>query len=275
MTSISSMIDAAVTYLQSRVAGPAPVAGIILGSGLGTLADKIETTDVIPYSEIPGFPVSTAMGHKGNFIFGSIGGKRVVAMQGRNHYYEGYPMEKVTMGVRVMAKLGIKFLFVSNAAGATNPSYRIGDPIILKDHINFLPNPLIGPNLDEFGDRFPDMTCAYDLELQDLASRIGMDLGVSLARGVYVANSGPSYETPAEIRFYRMIGADLVGMSTVPEVIVARHCGIRVFGMSVVTNIANLTNEAKVLNDGEDVLKQAGIAAGLMAELFSRMIAEI
>lgn len=269
------MIDAAADYIKSRVQGPAPLAGIILGSGLGTLADRIEATHVIPYSEVPCFPVSTAMGHKGNFIIGSLGGKPVIAMQGRIHFYEGYPMDKVTMGVRIMARLGIKYLFVSNAAGAINPSYRIGDPIILKDHINLLPNPLIGPNLDEFGERFPDMTCAYDLELQDLASRIGMDLGVSLARGVYLANSGPSYETPAEIRFYRSIGADLVGMSTVPEVIVARHCGIKVFGMSVVTNIANFTNEAKVLNDGEDVLKQAGIAAGLMAELFSRMIAEI
>ena len=268
-------IDEAAGFISSRIPGQKPYAGIILGSGLGTLADRIEDITVIPYSEVPGFPVSTAMGHKGNFIIGRLGGKCVIAMQGRIHFYEGYPMEKVTLGVRIMARLGIGFLFVSNAAGAINQSYSIGEPIILRDHINLLPNPLIGPNLDDSGARFPDMTCAYDLELQDLATSIGLTLGKSLARGVYLANSGPSYETPAEIRFYRTMGADLVGMSTVPEVIVARHSGIRVFGMSVVTNLANFANEAKVLNDGEDVLKQAGIATGLMAELFSRMIAEI
>lgn len=265
------IFDAA-EYIQQLIPGKKPVAGIVLGSGLGKLADKIENPVVIPYKEIPGFPESTAIGHKGNFIFGRLGGKDVIAMQGRFHYYEGYPMELVTIGIRVMKVLGIEYLFVSNAAGGCNPDYKVGDLVIIRDHISMLPNPLIGPNLEEFGARFPDMTCAYDLKLQAVAEGILSEMGVSPKKGVYFASSGPTYETPAEVRFFHNIGADLVGMSTVPEVIVARHCGIKVFGMSVVTNISNFHNIEKNFNDGDDVVKQADLAADKMSRLFSSMI---
>ena len=184
-------------------------------------------------------------------------------------------MDLVTIGIRVMKCLGITYLFVSNAAGCCNPDYKVGDLVIIKDHINMLPNPLVGPNMAEFGPRFPDMTCAYDLELQNRAQQIGIEMGVSLHRGVYFGSTGPTYETPAEIRFFHLVGADLVGMSTIPEVIVARHCGLRVFGMSVATNIANTLNEEHNLNDGSDVVRQADLAAIRMSELFRRMVASL
>ncbi|MBQ6557640.1 MAG: purine-nucleoside phosphorylase [Bacteroidales bacterium] len=268
-------INHAARYLKSCIGGEIPTIGIVLGSGLGKLADEIKNPTIIPYRDVPEFPVSTAIGHKGNFIYGDLGGKKIIAMQGRLHFYEGYPMELVTLGVRVMKLLGIKFLFVSNAAGGVNFDYHVGDLVIIKDHINMMPNPLIGPNLSDFGPRFPDMTCAYDLELQQLAERIGIQMGLNLRKGVYFGSTGPTYETPAEIRFFREVGADLVGMSTIPEVIVARHCGIRVFGMSVVTNEANTRNVPKNFNDGDDVVKQAGIAADNMSKLFRRMIEEL
>ena len=262
-------------YLKEKTGGMKPVAGIVLGSGLGKLAETIENPVVIPYKDIPGFPVSTAVGHKGNFIFGKLGGKVVVAMQGRFHYYEGYPMENVTIGVRVMKTLGVEYLFVSNAAGACNQDYKVGDLIIIRDHINLMPNPLIGPNIEEFGERFPDMTCAYDLQIQALAESLCPELGIPVKKGVYLASTGPTYETPAEVRFYHSIGADLLGMSTVPEVIVARHCGLRVFGMSVVTNMSNFLNAEKNYNDGNDVVKQANLASERMTALFTRMIAAL
>ena len=262
----------AADYIRQQTGGYTPIVGIVLGSGLGRLADRIEQPVVIPYRDIPGFPVSTAVGHKGNFIIGRLGGKTVIAMQGRFHYYEGYPMDLVTIGVRTMAVLGVQDLFVSNAAGGANPDFRVGDLVIIRDHISMFPNPLIGPNLEEMGPRFPDITCAYDLNLQALAESCAAEMGISLRKGVYFGSTGPTYETPAEVRFYRTVGADLLGMSTVPEVIVARHCGLRVFGMSVVTNCANTDNQPKNLNDGDDVVKQAGIAADLMSELFRRMI---
>ncbi len=268
-------INHAARYLKSCIGGETPTIGIVLGSGLGKLADEIKNPTIIPYRDVPEFPVSTAIGHKGNFIYGDLGGKKIIAMQGRLHFYEGYPMELVTLGVRVMKLLGIEFLFVSNAAGGVNFDYHVGDLVIIKDHINMMPNPLIGPNLSDFGPRFPDMTCAYDLELQQLAERIGIQMGLNLRKGVYFGSTGPTYETPAEIRFFREVGADLVGMSTIPEVIVARHCGIRVFGMSVVTNEANTRNVPKNFNDGDDVVKQAGIAADNMSKLFRRMIEEL
>ena len=265
----------AADYIRQQTGGYAPVAGIVLGSGLGRLADRIENPVVIPYRDIPGFPVSTAVGHKGNFIIGLLGGKTVIAMQGRFHYYEGYPMDLVTIGVRTMAVLGVKFLFVSNAAGACNPDFRVGDLVIIRDHISMFPNPLIGPNLDEMGPRFPDMTCAYDQELQQLALDCAAQLGFEPRKGVYFGSTGPTYETPAEVRFYRTVGADLLGMSTVPEVIVARHCGLRVFGMSVVTNCANFDNVQGKANDGDDVVKQADAAAERMTTLFTAMIAAL
>lgn len=265
-------IHGAASFIKEQLDGRVPCAGIVLGSGLGKLADKIENPIVIPYRAIPGFPVSTAIGHKGNFVFGELGGKFVVAMQGRFHFYEGYQMDLVTLPVRVMKALGIEYLFVSNAAGGCNPDFEVGDLMIIKDHISMFQNPLIGPNLDEFGTRFPDMTCAYDLEIIAKAEAIAADMGIKLRKGVYFGSSGPTYETPAEVRFFRIIGADAVGMSTIPEVIVARHCGLRVFGMSVITNKSNFDNIEKNLNDGDDVVKAADAAADRMSALFSRII---
>ncbi|MDO4213114.1 MAG: purine-nucleoside phosphorylase [Bacteroidales bacterium] len=265
-------IGIAADYIKEKFSGNVPTVGIVLGSGLGRLADIIEDQVVIPYKTIPRFPVSTAIGHKGNFIFGKLGGKWVLAMQGRFHYYEGYDMELVTMGIRVMKVLGVEYLLVSNAAGGCNPEYKVGDLVIIKDHINTLPNPLIGKNFDEFGPRFLDMTTAYDLELQDMAAEIMSDMGLKVFRGVYFGSTGPTYETPAEVRFYRLIGADLLGMSTIPEVIVGRHCGLRVFGVSVVTNEANTQNNVKTINDEEDVVVQANMSADKMTTLFIKMI---
>ena len=262
----------AAAFLSESLQGRVPVAGIILGSGLGSVADSIEDQLIIPYKEIPGYPVSTAIGHKGNFIFGRLGGHFVMAMQGRFHYYEGYPMELVTLSIRVMKLLGVEYLLVSNAAGAANPTFHVGDMVIIKDHINTMPNPLIGPNLDEFGPRFPDMTCAYDLELRGRVKEIAAKLGYKVQEGVYFGSTGPTYETPAEVRFYRSVGADMLGMSTVPEVIVARHCGLRVFGMSVITNVANTDTVAKVLNDGADVVFQADQATAKVSRLFIELI---
>ncbi|MCQ2181856.1 MAG: purine-nucleoside phosphorylase [Bacteroidales bacterium] len=268
-------IHAAADYVRTRIGDAEPVAGIVLGSGLGKLADSIADPIVIPYGEVPDLPISTAIGHKGNFIVGTLGGKTVIAMQGRFHYYEGYSMDQVTMGIRVMASLGIRYLFVSNAAGACNQSYKVGDLAIIKDHINLIPNPLIGPNMEEFGPRFPDMTCPYDSELIAKARDIASELGISLQEGVYLGSTGPTYETPAEVRFYKAIGADLLGMSTIPEVIVARHCGIRVFGMSVVTNVSNTETTSKVLNDGDDVIVQADLAATRMCALFTNLLSTL
>lgn len=249
--------------------------GIVLGSGLGKLADKITSPVTIHYRDIPGFPVSTAVGHKGNYIAGTLGGKKVIAMQGRIHYYEGYPMDLVTLPIRVMKLLGVKWLFVSNAAGGVNYDFHIGDLMIIKDHINFLPNPLIGPNLDEFGPRFPDMTRPYDPSLIALAKRIAAEMGISLKEGVYFGGTGPTYETPSEYKFIRTIGGDATGMSTIPEVIVARHSGIPVFGMSVITNEAHDDYSADYVNDGDAVVRAADEAAGKMSELFERIIAAL
>lgn len=265
-------IREAADYIRRRIGEKVPETGIILGSGLGQLADQIEAVEVIPYVEIPYFAQSTAIGHKGNFIFGYLSGKFVCAMQGRFHYYEGYPMETVTLPVRVMKFLGVNTLFVSNAAGGLNRTYSIGDLMIIKDHINTLPNPLIGVNMSDFGERFPDLTVAYDLGLIASAEQIAQELGLLVRKGVYLANSGPSYETPAEVRYYLNIGADAVGMSTVPEVIVARHCGMRVFGMSVITNVSNVENTEAFLNDGDEVVRIADAAADRMALIFGKMI---
>ena len=262
----------AAEYIAAKLDGRKPFAGIVLGSGLGRLADKIENPTVIPYKDIPGFPVSTAVGHKGNFIAGELGGKFVVAMQGRFHYYEGYPMELVTLPIRVMKVLGIQYLFVSNAAGGVNFDFKVGDLMVITDHINHLPNPLIGPNMAEFGPRFPDMTRPYDMRLRKMAFEIGEELGINLKSGVYFAGTGPSYETPAEYKYFRMIGADAVGMSTIPEVIVARHSDIPVFGMSVITNEAHDDYTEDYVNDGDDVVEAANAAAVKMTSLFTRII---
>lgn len=265
----------AADYIAARLGERKPFAGIVLGSGLGKLADKIENPIVIPYKEIPGFPVSTALGHKGNFIAGELGGKFVVAMQGRFHYYEGYPMELVTLPIRVMKVLGISYLFVSNAAGGVNFDFKVGDLMIITDHINHLPNPLVGPNLEEFGPRFPDMTRPYDPALRNRALQIAEELGITLKQGVYFAGTGPSYETPAEYKYFRMIGADAVGMSTIPEVITARHSSIPVFGMSVITNEAHDDYAEDYVNDGDDVVVAANAATDRMTLLFTKIIASL
>ena len=265
-------INEAVEFLKDKFSGQKPFAGIVLGSGLGKLAYKLEDPITIKYSDIPHFAVSTALGHMGNFILGKLGGKLVLAMQGRFHYYEGYPMSKVTLPIRVMVKLGIQYLFVSNAAGGVNFDYKVGDLMIIKDHINLLPNPLIGPNLDEFGPRVPDMTRPYEPALIRMAKEIGVQEGFELKEGVYLASSGPTYETPSEYKFYRGAGADAVGMSTIPEVIVARHSSVPVFGMSVITNEAHDDYAEDYVNDGADVVKAADAAADKMTTLFTKII---
>lgn len=257
-------------YLRSKVADMPHVA-IILGTGLGPIADIIENKTVIPYKEIPNFPVSTVQGHSGNFIFGELGGKRVMAMQGRFHYYEGYTMKQVTFPVRVMAVLGIKYLFVSNASGGINTSFRVGDLMVITDHINLMPNPLIGANMDKFGPRFSDMHNCYDKDIIAKATAIAERENIKLQYGVYVGTTGPSFETQAEYRYFKAIGGDAAGMSTVPEVIVARHMSVPVFGMSVITN-CGLSDE---IGDHEDVQRQGKKAGLRMAKLFVELIKQL
>nr|MDH3099159.1 purine-nucleoside phosphorylase [Bacillus velezensis] len=216
-----------------------PKIGLILGSGLGVLADEIEGAVKLTYETIPDFPVSTVEGHAGQLVMGTLEGVQVIAMQGRFHYYEGYSMDQVTFPVRVMKALGVESLVVTNATGGINTEFRAGDLMIITDHINFTgTNPLIGPNEAEFGPRFPDMSEAYDKELSGLAEKTADELGIPVQKGVYTAVTGPSYETPAEVRFLRTMGSDAVGMSTVPEVIVANHAGMRVLGISCISNAA-------------------------------------
>jgi len=211
--------------------------GIILGTGLGGLVNEIEITTTIPYNDIPNFPVSTVEGHAGRLIFGILGNKKVMALQGRFHYYEGYSMQQVTFPVRVMQQMGIKYLFVSNATGGLNPDFKVGDIMVINDHINFFPeHPLRGPNIAELGPRFPDMSRVYDERLRYTAKLISLENNFNLKEGVYVGVSGPTFETPAEYLMFRKLGGDVVGMSTVPEVIVARHAGMKVFGISIITD---------------------------------------
>jgi purine-nucleoside phosphorylase len=232
-------IQGAVEYIQSQLEIK-PTIGLILGSGLGDLAEQIENPTIIPYGDIPYFPVSTVEGHKGQFVVGQLGKQKVIAMQGRFHYYEGYGMEDVVLPVRVLKKLGVEYLIVTNAAGAVNESFELGDLMIITDHINFMgDNPLIGKNLDTFGPRFPDMSEAYNQELVHKIETWGQELGMTMRKGVYCAMSGPTYETPAEVRMVRTLGADAVGMSTVPEVITAVHSGLKVMGISCMTNMAS------------------------------------
>jgi purine-nucleoside phosphorylase len=234
----SEKIYGAAEFLKQKYRNQ-PKIGLILGSGLGVLADEIENPVKIPYREIPGFPVSTVEGHAGQLVFGVLSGVEVVAMQGRFHYYEGYSMDKVTFPVRVMKAIGVESLIVTNAAGGVNESFSAGDLMIITDHINFTgTNPLIGPNDPKLGVRFPDMSEAYTKELRTLAKEVASRLSIDVKEGVYFGFSGPVYETPAEIRMVRVLGGDAVGMSTVPEVIVARHSGMKVLGISCISNMA-------------------------------------
>ena len=224
------------TFIQKETGFKAD-AGIILGTGLGGLVNEIEIAQTLKYADIPNFPLSTVDGHKGQLIFGKLGGRNIMAMQGRFHYYEGYTMNEVTFPVRVMNDLGIKMLFVSNASGGLNPGFKVGDVMMITDHINmFGNNPLLGSNINELGTRFPDMSQAYDLHLRNLARKIAFKNHIDLKEGVYVGVPGPTFETPAEYKMFRILGGDAIGMSTVPEVIVARHMGMNVFGISIITD---------------------------------------
>jgi len=251
-----------------------PEIGIILGSGLGMLAEDIEDKVIIPYKNIPYFPVSTVEGHKGQLVLGYLSGKQVICMQGRFHYYEGYNMESVVYPVRVMQMLGVSKLIVTNSAGGINTDFKPGDLMLIEDHINLMgTNPLIGKNYDVFGRRFPDMTQAYDRQLINVAIQAADSMAIRLKKGVYAAMTGPSYETPAEIRYLRTIGADAVGMSTVPEVIVANHAGMKILGISCITNMAAGILD-KPLNH-EEVVEIANQAATQMVKLLKKVIEKL
>jgi purine-nucleoside phosphorylase len=269
-------IDRIADFVRSKTSYH-PQVGIILGSGLGAIAASVEFATIIPYQDIPEWPVSTVIGHQGHLVIGQLEGKEVIVMQGRVHFYEGYSIHQVALPVRVLQRLGIEILFVTNAAGAVNPNFSPGDLMLITDHINLIGmaglNPLRGPNIDALGTRFPDMSRAYDLALLDLARKVVSEENLVLNEGVYVCLAGPSFETPADLRFLRIIGADAVGMSTVPEVITARHGGIRVLGISGISNKANLDGETittheEVLHAGETLApKLTALIKGVLRRL--------
>ena len=262
-------IQETASWLKERMT-TSPKTAIILGTGLGQLASEITDSYEFPYQDIPNFPVSTVEGHSGKLIFGKLGGKDIMAMQGRFHYYEGYDMKEVTFPERVMYELGIETLFVSNASGGMNPSFQIGDLMIIDDHINFFPeHPLHGKNFPT-GPRFPDMHEAYDKRLRQLADNIAKEKNIRVVHGVYVGVQGPTFETPAEYAMYHRLGGDAVGMSTVPEVIVARHCGIKVFGMSIITDLGIEGKPVEVSH--EEVQEAANKAQPLMTEIMREII---
>lgn len=266
-------IDEAAGHVRSEV-DARPEVGVVLGTGLGALVDDIEIGHVLDYAAIPHFPVSTVESHSGRLIFGDLEERPIVAMQGRFHYYEGYTLEQVTFPIRVMQRLGVDTLIVSNACGGMNPVYRRGDLMRIDDHINLIgDNPLRGPNLDELGPRFPDMSEPYDAALGRLADRVALDAGIRMHVGVYVAVAGPNLETRAEYRFLRTIGADVVGMSTVPEVIVARHAGMRVLGISIVTD--ECFPDALQPVDVEEIIAVAGEAEPRMTRVIRNTVARL
>jgi purine-nucleoside phosphorylase len=269
-------IDRAVAAIREQTSQKPSVA-MILGSGLGGLADSVQKADVIAYEDIPGWPIPTVLGHKGRLVIGTLENATVMVMQGRSHYYEGNSMAKITFPIRVMQRMGIETLIVTNAAGAINSAFEPGDVMLITDQINMIGmaglNPLRGPNLDEFGERFPDMSQSYDPRLLDLARQSAHEVHIEHREGVYICLSGPSFETPADLRFMRIIGADAVGMSTVPEVIVARHGGMHVLGISGISNKANLdgstvTTHEEVLRAGDVIVpKLEGIIRGVLKKL--------
>ena len=246
-----------------------PVIGLILGSGLGPLSKSIQDPTIIPYHELPGWPLSTVEGHAGELIIGKLEGKDVLVMNGRIHFYEGYEMSQVTLPIRVMQRLGIEIVVVTNAAGGINQDFNPGNPMLITDHLNLLgmagPNPLRGPNLEEFGTRFPDMSQAYDRKLIEIARKVAKELEITLYEGIYVCLAGPTFETPADLRFLLNAGVDAVGMSTVPEVIVANHGGQRVLGISGITNQSNLFGEAETTH--EEVIETGKLLAPKMMKL--------
>ena len=246
-----------------------PVIGLILGSGLGPLSESIQNPTIIPYHELPGWPLSTVEGHAGELIIGKLEGKDVLVMNGRIHFYEGYEMSQVTLPIRVMQRLGIEIVVVTNAAGGINQDFNPGNPMLITDHLNLLgmagPNPLRGPNMEEFGTRFPDMSQAYDRKLIEIARNVAKELDITLYEGIYVCLAGPTFETPADLRFLLNAGVDAVGMSTVPEVIVANHGGQRVLGISGITNQSNLFGEAETTH--EEVIETGKLLAPKMMKL--------
>lgn len=263
-------IEETAGYLKKKI-NDIPEIAIILGTGLGDLINYIENSEAIDYKDIPNFPVSTVEGHSGRLIFGTLGNKRVMAMQGRFHYYEGYDMKEVTFPVRVMQNLKVKKLFVSNAAGGMNKEFQVGDIMVITDHINLFPeNPLRGRNFNELGPRFPAMTEAYSHKMISLADKIAENKGLRLMHGVYVGTPGPTFETPAEYEYFRVIGGDAVGMSTVPEVIVANHAGMEVFGVSVITDLGG--KDIKEVPTHEEVQKAALKAQPNMTLLITEML---
>lgn len=266
-------IKSTAAYIQNKISIQ-PEIGIILGTGLGGLVEEIKIKHTIDYKEIPNFPVSTVEGHSGKLIFGELGGKNVVAMQGRFHFYEGYTLQQVTFPVRVMKLLGIKNLFVSNAAGGVNSNFEIGELMIINDHINMFPsNPLIGKNIPELGPRFPDMSDAYDRTIIEKAKAVAAKNNIRVAEGVYLGLSGPTFETPAEYRMVKILGADAVGMSTVPEVIVARHMKIPCFAMSIITDLGV---EGKIVQvTHQDVQEVAALAEKKMTVIMKELIREL
>lgn len=256
----------------AKKTGSKPEVGIILGSGLGGLVKAIEVKNRIDYSEIPNFPTSTVEGHAGKLIFGLLEGKEVLAMQGRFHYYEGYTMQQLSFPVRVMKLLGIKTLFLSNAAGGLNPSFEVGDLMIIRDHINMFPeNPLRGKNIDELGTRFPEMSATYSRDLIGRAKRFAVENNIKIQSGIYIGSSGPTLETPAEYKMFRILGADATGMSTVPEVIVARHMDISCFGISVITNLTE-ASEMDRPTTHDEVQNVAEQAEPKMTLIFKELI---
>ncbi len=266
-------INNAVHYIKSKI-DIAPEIGIILGTGLGSLGEHIDNKFIINYNEIPDFPISTVIGHAGRFIFGTLESKNVMAMQGRFHFYEGYSMQDVTLPIRIMKSLGVEILIVSNACGGLNDSFHPGDIMIIKDHINLMgTNPLIGQNLDEFGPRFPDMSDAYDKNLIELCEKVSSNHGIIVKSGVYTGITGPYYFSKAELQMLIILGSDAIGMSTVPEVIVARHCGMRTLGLSCITDMA--IPDTLVSISHEQVLKIAEAAKPNFIKLVKAFVAEV
>lgn len=266
-------MDKSVTFIKDRIKNT-PEIGIILGSGLGDFADTIDEKIEIPFSDIPGFPVSTVKGHDGKLIFGNINNKEVCIMKGRIHFYEGYDISDVVYPVKVISELGIKTLIVTNAAGGVNTDFEAGDLMIITDHINLMgKNPLIGPNDEKVGPRFLDMTNLYDKDLVSLTEKAARELGIKTQRGVYIYFTGPSYETAAEVRMARILGADAAGMSTVPEVIVARHRGLKILGISTITNMGTGVLDKPL--DHTEVVEVGKEVSGKFKELLNKVIEEI
>ena len=266
-------IQEAVAYIKNII-NAEPVAGIVLGSGLGNFAEEIKVKHEIAYGDIPHFPVSTVEGHKGKLIFGELSGKKVIAMAGRFHFYEGFPIQDIVFPIRVMKFLGIKTLFLSNAAGGTNPSFKVGDLMIIKDHISFFtPNPLVGKNVDALGPRFPDMSEPYSLVLINKAKKIAAEANIDIKEGVYIAVTGPTFETKAEYKFVNIMGADAVGMSTVQENITAVHMGLPVFAVSVITDLGMMEGNHSITH--QEVLEAAKAAEPRLTHIFKALIAQL